>query len=80
MLVTPKKIGISNEVYNKLLEIKGENENFSDLILRLVKSKKSNLEKSFGTWKLTKEEKEIWNSLTSRGGRKWNKATLEEFK
>jgi len=79
--MTSKNISITEDVYNRLLKIKRENESFSDLFLRLLKIQKSTLEKSFGAWNLSeKEEKEIWAGLTSRSGRSWNKPNLEEIK
>jgi predicted CopG family antitoxin len=79
--MTSKNISITEDVYNKLLKIKRENESFSELFLRLLKVQKNALEKSFGTWDLSKEEeKEIWADLTSRTGRRWNKSNLEELK
>lgn len=72
---------ITEDVYNKLLKIKNENESFSDLFLRLLKIQKSTFEKSFGAWDLSEEEeKEIWARLTIRSGRSWNKSNLEKIK
>ena len=79
--MTSKNISITEDVYNKLLKIKNDNESFSDLFLRLLKIQKSSLEKSFGAWDLSEEEeKEIWAGLTIRSGRSWNKSNLEEIK
>ncbi len=79
--MTSKNISITEDVYNKLLKIKRENESFSDLFLRLLKIQKITLEKSFGAWDLSEEEeKEIWAELTVRSGRSWNKSNLEELK
>ncbi len=80
-LMTSKNISIREDVYNKLIKIKRENESFSDLFLRLLKTQKMNLKKSFGAWQLTEKEKqEIWNDITNRPGRKWNKSKLDQVK
>jgi predicted CopG family antitoxin len=44
------------------LQIKRKNESFSDLLLRLLENQKPSLEKSFGAWDLSEDEKkEIWD-------------------
>lgn len=69
-----KNISITEEVYKELLKIKGENESFSELFSRLLKIQKQNIEKSFGVWNLSKEEKDkIWNNISNREGRKWKR-------
>jgi len=79
--MTSKNISITEDVYNKLLKIKRNNESFSELFLRLLKIQKSTLEKSFGAWNLSEaEKKEIWASLSMRNARNWNKSNLEDFK
>jgi len=79
--MTSKNISITKEVYDKLMKIKRENESFSELFLRLLKVQKENMEKSFGAWNLTeKEKKEIWEDITNRIGRKWEKSRLGELK
>jgi len=79
--MTSKNISITEDVYNKLLKIKRNNESFSELFLRLLKIQKNTLEKSFGAWDLSKEEeKEIWVGISNRNGRNWNKSNLEDFK
>lgn len=55
--MTSKNISITEEVYNKLMKIKGENESFSEFFIRLLNFQKTTIEKSFGAWKLTEEEK-----------------------
>ena len=56
-----KNISITEDVYNKLLKIKKEDESFSELFLRLLKIQRVQMEKSFGAWKLSEREKtEIW--------------------
>ena len=60
--MTSKKINITEDVYNKLYKIKGES--FSELFLRLLKFQEFNIEKTFGSWNLSKrEEKEIWGDI-----------------
>ncbi|MBD3212798.1 MAG: hypothetical protein GF311_09340 [Candidatus Lokiarchaeota archaeon] len=72
-----KNISITEEVYNKLLKIKREDESFSELFLRLLKIQKDKLESCFGGWNLSeKEKKEIWRDITSRSGRNWEKPNL----
>jgi len=74
-----KNISITEEVYNKLVKIKREDESFSELFLRLLNSQKNNLEEVFGTWDLTEEEKrEIWDPITKRKGRIWKKPNFED--
>ena len=78
--MTSKNISITEEVYNKLMKIKRENESFSELFLRLLRVQKINFEKSFGAWNLNeKESKEIWADITNRPGRKWKKTDLGEL-
>jgi hypothetical protein len=39
------------------------------------------MEKSFGAWNLTeKEKKEIWDDITERTRRKWERSDLGEIK
>lgn len=74
-----KNISITEEVYEKLVKIKREDESFSELFLRLLNLQKSSLEEAFGTWDLTEEEKrEIWDPITKRKGRTWKKPSFEE--
>ena len=75
--MTSKNISITEEVYNKLLKIKREDESFSELFLRLLKIQKIKLENCFGAWNLSEEEKkEIWSDISSRSGRNWKKPNL----
>ena len=79
--MTSKNISITEDVYNKLLKIKRDNESFSELFLRLLKIQKNTLEKSFGAWDLSEEEeKEIWAEISTRNGRNWSKSNLEDLK
>ena len=79
--MTSKNISITEDVYNKLLKIKRDNESFSELFLRLLKIQKNTLEKSFGAWDLLEEEeKEIWAEISTRNGRNWSKSNLEDLK
>ncbi|MHA1728388.1 MAG: antitoxin VapB family protein [Promethearchaeota archaeon] len=72
-----KNISITEDVYNKLLKIKGDNESFSELFLRLLKIQKTKLEKSFGAWNLSEEEKkDIWNDIPIRTSRNWKKPDM----
>ncbi len=79
--MTSKNISITKDVYDKLKMIKRENESFSELFLRLLSVQRISLEKSFGAWNLTeKEKKEIWENITNRIGRKWEKSDVGELK
>jgi len=72
--MTSKNISITEDVYNKLLKIKKEDESFSELFLRLLKIQKVKLENCFGAWNLSEEEKiDVWSDITSRSGRNWKK-------
>ena len=75
--MTSKNISITEDVYKKLLKIKKDNESFSELFLRLLKIQKVKLEKCFGAWNLSEEEKkDIWNDITIRPGHDWKKPDL----
>ena len=79
--MTSKNISITEEVYEKLMKIKRENESFSELFLRLLKIQKINMEKTFGAWNLSKKERnEIWEDIESRSGRRWKKSESSEIK
>ena len=79
--MTSKNISITEDVYNKLIKIKRENESFSELFLRLLRVQKDNLEKTFGLWNLSKEEmSEIWEDISNRSGRSWKRSELGEMK
>ena len=65
-----KTISVNDDVYRELKEIKEENESFSELFHRLITIHHQNLEKSFGSWQLTKEEEEeICTYRFSKGNR-----------
>jgi predicted CopG family antitoxin len=75
--MTSKNISITEDVYNKLLKVKGDDESFSELFLRLLKIQNVRFEKCFGAWNLSeKEKKDIWSDLTIRPGRDWKKPDL----
>ena len=79
--MTSKNISITKEVYNKLIKIKAENESFSELFLRLLKTQKYNTEKSFGVWNLSEKEMvDIWGNINNRTGRRWKKSNIGEIK
>ncbi|MFX1499733.1 MAG: antitoxin VapB family protein [Promethearchaeota archaeon] len=78
--MTSKNISITEEVYNKLMKIKRDNESFSELFLRLLRIQKDNMEKCFGAWRLSEEEKnEIWDNIANRPGRNWKKSRLGDI-
>jgi predicted CopG family antitoxin len=67
-----KKINISEAVYQELLKVKNENESFSELFMRLIFSQKQRVEKLFGSWNLTEEEKaDIWDKICNKEARNW---------
>ena len=69
--MTSKNISITEEVYQKLMKIKRENESFSELFLRLLKIQKINIKRTFGAWNLSEEEEsEIWKDISNRTGQK----------
>jgi predicted CopG family antitoxin len=75
--MTSKNISITEDVYNRLLKIKKDDESFSELFLRLLKIQNVRLEHCFGAWNLSEEEKEdIWSDITVRSGRDWKKPDL----
>jgi len=69
--MTSKNISITEEVYQKLMKIKRENESFSELFLRLLKIQRINIKRIFGAWNLSEEEEsEIWKDISNRTGPK----------
>ncbi len=72
--MSSKTITIRKEVYDELRRIKGDNESFSDLLLRLAKnSNGKKLDRFFGVWDIddaewNKIEKEIQVVRRNRGG------------
>lgn len=72
-----KNISITEDVYNKLIRAKKENESFSELFLRLLSIQRTALENTFGSWNLEEKEiLEIWGDIASRSERKWTKPTI----
>lgn len=73
-IMSSKTITIRKEVYDELRRIKGDNESFSDLLLRLAKnSNGKKLDRFFGVWDIddaewNKIEKEIQVVRRNRGG------------
>ncbi|MHA1343356.1 MAG: antitoxin VapB family protein [Promethearchaeota archaeon] len=75
-----KNISITKDVYDKLMKIKRENESFSELFLRLLKIQKNTIEKSFGAWNLSDEERnKIWYEISTRIGRRWKKVDFGDL-
>ena len=75
--MTSKNISITEDVYNKLLKVKRDDESFSELFIRLLKIQKVKLENCFGAWALSEEEKkDIWSDITNRPGRDWKKLNV----
>lgn len=79
--MTSKNISITEDVYKKLMKIKGEKESFSELFLRLLRIQKINMEKTFGAWNLSKKERsEIWEDISNRSGHSWKRSEIGEIK
>jgi predicted CopG family antitoxin len=75
--MTSKNISITEDVYNKLLKVKRDDESFSELFLRLLKVQSTKLKNCFGAWNLSEQErKDIWSDITIRPGRDWKKPDL----
>jgi predicted CopG family antitoxin len=69
-----KTISITDVVYEKLSKIKGKDESFSELFIRMIDLYHQNQEKCFGSWNLSlTEKKEIWDPIITRPERKWHK-------
>ncbi len=67
-----KTISITEEIYNRLITLKGKNESFSQLFNRMISLYQKNLNESFGAWEMSEEEYiEIWGNIANRPGRKW---------
>jgi predicted CopG family antitoxin len=74
-----KNISITEDVYNKLIRAKKENESFSELFLRLLNIQRTAMNNTFGTWNLDENEiSEIWGDITHRSGRTWKKPSIEK--
>ena len=62
--MTSKNISITEDVYKKLIKIKKDDESFSELFLRLLRIQKVKIDKLFGSWNLSEEEKrDIWDGI-----------------
>ncbi len=61
-----KTISIRDEVYEKLVEMKGEGESFSDVIEKLLRRKMTNIKKYFGILKDSYVLDEIERCLEAR--------------
>jgi predicted CopG family antitoxin len=65
-LMSSKTITIRKEVYEELRRIKGDNESFSELLLRLARnSNGKKLERFFGAWDIDDAE---WNKIEKELG------------
>ena len=62
-----KTITIKESAYNALRKEKAVEESFSEVILRLTKSRGS-LSECFGTWRIGNEE---WGKIEKLASRKW---------
>jgi len=61
-----KTISIRDDVYRKLLEMKDEEDSFSDVIEKLLKRKKTDIRRNFGVLKDSEVLDEIEKSLNAR--------------
>ncbi|AAB89766.1 antitoxin VapB family protein [Archaeoglobus fulgidus] len=61
-----KTISIRDDVYRKLLEMKDEEDSFSDVIEKLLKRKKTDIRRYFGVLKDSEVLDEIEKSLNAR--------------
>ncbi|MDI3496691.1 antitoxin VapB family protein [Archaeoglobus sp.] len=61
-----KTISIRDDVYRKLLEMKDEEDSFSDVIEKLLKRKKTDIRRYFGVLKDSEVLDEIERSLNAR--------------
>ena len=72
MKMASKTISITEEIYNRLVKLKDENESFSQLFKRMIEVYHQNLKDCYGAWKISDEDySTIWEDLTNRKGRKW---------
>ena len=61
-----KTISIRDDIYRRLVEMKGEGESFSDVIEKLLKRKRANIKKYFGVLKDSEVLDEIERCLEAR--------------
>ena len=74
MKMASKTISITEEIYNRLVNLKDEKESFSQLFNRMLEVYHQNLTECFGAWEISDEDySEIWEDLTHRKGRKWQR-------
>jgi predicted CopG family antitoxin len=72
--MTTKTITITKDAYEALAREKRKDESFSDVALRLT-SKKGELKDCLGSWKLSDEEKKVFERIKTS----WTKSD-KEFK
>ena len=73
MKMTSKTISVTEDVYQELMKYKGKSESFSEFFTRLLNLQRSNLERSFGAWKLTKDEEDLFENISQRPARRWKR-------
>ncbi len=61
-----KTISIRDDIYRRLVEMKGEGESFSDVIEKLLKRERANIKKYFGVLKDSEVLDEIERCLEAR--------------
>jgi len=64
---------VTEEVFQELMKYKGKNESFSEFFKRLLNLQRSNLDRSFGAWKLTKDEEDLFEDISQRPARRWKR-------
>lgn len=71
-----KTISVTEDVYERLVRVKRDNESFSQFFTRLLDQQRENLKRMFGAWDLSPEEREeIWGDIGTRPGRSWSRTT-----
>ena len=76
MRMTAKTISVTEDVYNELMKYKGRDESFSEFFKRLLNLQRQSLEKSFGAWKLTKDEENLFSDVAQRSARRWKRPEI----
>jgi len=72
-----KSLTITEEAYDSLKRLKYGDESFSEVIIRVAKEKKPNLEKYFGILKQSETKAEDWIKRIKEGREKFNASAKE---
>lgn len=76
--MTSKNISITEEAYDALQRHKRQNESFTEIILRLTKTR-GKLSDSYGAWKMTDEEEQKIARELSKGWQRAGKRLANEM-